>query len=53
MIVQEELVEEIETVEEPTEIGDELLTSLPLACANCFWRVDGDTSSEVCSGNCI
>lgn len=50
---QEELIQETETVEEFTEqIEDESLTSLPLACANCIWRVDGDEAYEVCSGNC-
>lgn len=45
MSTQEEEIE-LEVLE------DETLTSLPLACANCIWRVDGDTSYEVCSGNC-
>lgn len=50
---QEELTQETETVVAITEqIEDESLTSLPLACANCIWRVDGDESYEVCSGNC-
>lgn len=50
-MIQEELIEteEIKTVEE---LEDESLTSLPLACANCIWRVDGDESYEQCSGNC-
>lgn len=41
------LVEEVETI-----IEDEELESLPLSCANCIWRVDGDVAYEQCSGQC-
>jgi len=44
-IEEEVLIEEVI-------IEDEELESLPLSCANCIWRVDGDVAYEQCSGQC-
>lgn len=41
-----------EILTEEVDIEDEQLESLPLSCANCIWRVDGDKSYEQCSGQC-